>query len=283
MKKSQLLRWFVALPLLSMMLVRAYAAPYSIEEEWTSYKNVSAGLDIPALLIAPKSKGDYPVALYLHGRWGLSEEVIKQLRDLSERGVVILAPDLYFARAIPALPLFNELEIEADIDAGVDYLLSIAGDKSALQQKRVALIAQDHGGYFATRLATKRADVIGAYVGWYPILQNPQAPKPKHIYGYMEEVDKMQAPTLLMIGGKDRQMRRIHVERVAKRLKSLKRTVSYIEYAGAERCFDWRQQGVSLSDALARTDSLNQAVRFMKSHLGGEKLLVLGNKGWEAL
>lgn len=284
MKTYRWLKQFALLLILGATVsFNVQANPYDTDEEWTSYRDADNKMDIPALLVAPKKRGNYPVALYIHGRWGLSDEVIAYLHDLAERGVVILAPDYYYARAIPSLPMFNDLDVENDISAGIDHLLKIADDKTKLDADKVALIAQDHGGYFATRIASSRPDVIAAYISWYAVAQNPNSPKAKQIYGYMEEVDKVLAPSLFMIGGEDRQMRRIHVERVAKRMQFLKRDANYIEYPGAERCFDWRTKDASLPNSLARTDSFNQAVRFMKDHVGGDKLLILGNKGWETI
>jgi carboxymethylenebutenolidase len=259
------------------------AAPYETQEEWVAYKSESDSLNIPAIIISPRKKGAYPVAMYIHGRWGLTSEVLTQLRNLAERGVVVFAPDQYFARAIPALPMSNDLNIERDLKSGIGFLKGVMGTKTSLKTDKIGLIAQDHGGYYATRIAASMPSEVGAYVSIYGIAQNPDAPKAKHIYGYMEEVDKVQAPSLFLIGGEDRQMRRIHVKRVADRMKKLGRTAQYIEYPGAGRCYDWRIEEASLADSLARLDSLNQAVRFMKAQLGGTKLLVLSEKGWEEI
>ena len=46
----------------------------------------------------------------------------------------------------------------------------------------------------------------------------------------MAEVDKVKAPTLLMIGAEDREMRRIATGRVAGRLKQLKTPIIHVEY-----------------------------------------------------
>ncbi len=256
------------------------ARPMSVSEEWTSYKNEKDGLEIPALVVAPTKRGNYPATLFLHGRWGLTPEVKAELHRIAERGIVVMAPDYHFARAIPMLAWFTDKDVNDDIMAAVPHLQKMMGGDN---KKKVGIIAQDYGGYFAIKAAAKFKDSIGALVGYYPLSNNPQSPKPRHIYGYMAEVDKVKAPTLLMIGAEDREMRRIATGRVAGRLKQLKTPIIHVEYPGADRCFDWRTGSGNFADGLARVDSLNRVAEFFKTHLGGSGLMVLSPDGWQLI
>lgn len=252
--------------------------PLETSEEWTYYLNDKSKLEIPALVLAPKVRGDFPAVLYVHGRWGLSAEVKDHLRRIAERGVIVMAPDYHFARAIPMLAWFTDNNVTEDILAGVPHLVKRVGDN-----KKIGIIAQDHGGFHAIKAAAKFPQAVGALIGYYPLSNDPSQPKARHIYGYMAEVDKVTSPTLLMIGGEDREMRRIATKRVVDRLQQLKGQVTYVEYPGADRCFDWRTDSGNFSDGLARVDSLNRIVGFLKQHVGGKNMMVLLPDGWQTL
>jgi len=272
------IKFFVgALLLLAMNL--SYAAdpivPYETREAWVEYTSDLDNLQIPALLIAPKKTGDYPAVLYIHGRFGLSNEIIEQLRVLAKQGIAILAPDYYFARAIPKLPSFNDSDTVVDVESAVPFFESILSQVTTSKNKKIAILAQDHGAYHALLISTHRAQDISAIMGISPLMQDPNAPKPKQIYQYLPEIDQVKTPTLLLIGGADREMRRINVGRAADRMRQLKNRVVHIEYPGAHRCFDWRAESASLADTMARKDSIAQMVSFLKEYSGGEDLLVL--------
>jgi dienelactone hydrolase len=257
------------------------AGPYPTKRMALSYQ--SADREIPALLITPTAKGTYPVLLYVHGRWGLNESTAAYLETIAERGVVILAPDYHFARGVPALAPFHDPETQADVEAAVPFLTTIAGQYTTLDKSRFGVLGQDHGAYFSVLLGAGAQDKFGTLIGIYPLLQDPNVNKIQHLYAFSRAIEDLQIPTLLMIGKSDREMRRIQVERVASRLEALKRDVRLVEYAGAQRCFDWRTSQASLANAMARSDSTNQIVRQLKTVIGGEKLLVMGTHGWETL
>lgn len=256
----------------------AETRPLETSEEWTYYQNETAKIEIPALIIAPKSRGDYPAVLYIHGRWGLSPEVKAHLRQIAERGIKVMAPDYHFARAVPMLAWFNEKELSEDILAAVPHLLALNG-----KNKKIGILGQDYGGFYAILAAEKFPASVGALMSYYPLTNDPSQPKPRHIYGYMSGVDKIKSPTLFMIGGEDREMRRISTKRVTDRLRHLKIPATLIEYPGANRCFDWRLSSGNLSDDMARADSLNQIVNFLKQNVGGTGLLLLQAQGWQVL
>jgi dienelactone hydrolase len=256
-------------------------APNPTKRVALSYQ--SNGHEVPALMIAPVKKGRYPVVLFLHGRFGLTEPLAAYLETIAERGVVILAPDYHFARAVPSLAPFHDPDMLPDVEAAVPFLASIKGQYTTLTEARLGIVAQDHGAYFGVLLSTGMADKFGALIGIYPLLQDPNVNKIQHLYAFTRAIEELNVPTLLLIGRNDREMRRIQVERVAARLEALKRDVRLVVYQGAQRCFDWRTSDANLSNTIARADATNQIVRQLKTTIGGDKLLVIGAHGWEFL
>jgi carboxymethylenebutenolidase len=254
------------------------ASPYPTKREMLSY--AAGNAEVPVLLVSPADRGAFPVVLYVHGRWGITEEIARHLDAIAERGVVVLAPDYYFSRAIPELPPFSENDAIKDIEPAFAFADAVRARYTNTTGK-IAIIGQDHGGYFALLLAAAKPDRIGAFIGVYPLLGDPTASKTQHLYAYSPAVEDMKTPTLLAIGKDDWEMRRIQNGRVLNRLEGLKTDVRLIEYAGAQRCFDWRTNSGVIADRIARQDLLNQIVGTLKANLGGEKLLVLGPHGWE--
>ena len=148
---------------------------YPIEIGETAYK--SGDEEVAALLLRPKGDGKYPPVLFVHGRRGLDEPFRAHARRLAAQGFVVLAPDLYRNRFIPAMPIEHDYVLEDDTAAGLDHLLTLPGISSS----RACLYALTRGGYYALKAAvTKKRQETGVacYVGYYPHLQDPNAPEP---------------------------------------------------------------------------------------------------------
>jgi dienelactone hydrolase len=71
-----------------------------------------------------------------------------------------------------------------------------------------------------------------------------------------------------MVGEREQEIRRELVIRVAERLKQRGVPVDLVVYPGAQRAFDFRRNGRTLGDDLAREDALNRTVRFLNRVLG---------------
>ena len=260
----------------------AQTVPYTTKTEWLSYRSEDDGLEIPALTIQPQGGGEYPTVLYVHGRWGLVPEVVTQLHRLAERGVVVFAPDYYIARAVPTLAWFNDPDVGKDIQSAVPHLHKLAnGGRDG--RRRIGIVAQDHGGFHAIQASARFPEAVGALIGYYPLTNDPQQPKPRHLYAYMPEVDNVKAPVLFMMGMEDREMRRIAAKRVIERLRSPQRSATYVEFPGANRCYDWRVEPARMADGLARVESLNRLTRFLAQSIGGKDLLVIEGDGWQTI
>lgn len=260
----------------------AQTAPHATKAEWVSYRSEADGLEIPTLAVRPQRSGDYPTVLYVHGRWGLVPEVVTQLHRLAERGIVVFAPDYYIARAVPTLAWFNDPDVGRDVQSAVPYVHKLA-NSGRDGRRRIGIVAQDHGGFHAIQASARFPEAVGGIVGYYPLTNDPQQPKARHIYAYMPEVDKVKAPVLFMMGKEDREMRRIAAKRVIERLQSPQHSATYVEFPGANRCYDWRVVQAQMADALARVESLNQLTRFLAQNIGGSGLRVLEADGWRTI
>jgi len=250
------------LALLPALARPADAGLFEVDVRSIEYK--SGEIDVPAILFTPRAPGRFAGVLFIHGRSGLNERLQAQARRLAERGFVVLAPDYHTGRFIPENPIEHDPATEGDVERGLDSLLAVA----AVRGRRVAVLGISRGGYHAALLGVRRPEV-GAVVGYYPHLQNPNAPEPDQVYRYMPAVEQWRVPALLMVGELDHQLRRELVVRVAERLRQRGVDVELVVYPGAQRAFDFRRNGRTLGDDLAREDALNRTVRFLNRVLGG--------------
>jgi carboxymethylenebutenolidase len=233
-----------------------------IHERWVEYQN--GDVAVPAFLLVPKGKAPNPAVLYIHGRSGLNERVQAGARRLAARGFAVLAPDYHTGRFIPENPIEHDPATEKDVELGLDFWKKVPN----VESKKVCVVGLSRGGYHAALLSVRRPGLVACFVGYYPHLVNPNAPEPMQVYRYMPEVEKLKVPTLLFVGERDQELRRELVIRVAKRLKELGRPVELFVYPGAQRAFDFRRNGRTVGDDLAREDALNRTVRFLNRALG---------------
>ncbi|HSF20875.1 MAG TPA: dienelactone hydrolase family protein [Burkholderiales bacterium] len=243
----------------------AATASHPVETRWVSYK--SGNTDIPALVARPKDGKKYPGILFMHGRRGLDELVQLQVMRLAARGFVVLAPDVYQAHFIPAMPIEHDYRLEADADRGIDALLGLPD----LASRRICLASHTRGGYFTLKMAVtlKRQErEIACYVSWYPHWQDPNAPEPLQVYGYAKEADELKIPTLVFVGEQEQYQRRRVIEEAVKNMERAGRPVRLVVYPGVGRGFDFRPAGVrTFADDLASKDSLARAAEFFRQHL----------------
>jgi carboxymethylenebutenolidase len=225
----------------------------------------SGDVEVPALLAVPPG-GPHPGVLFLHGRSGLHERVRAEVRRLAARGFVVLAPDYHTGRMIPDNPIEHDPATEQDVERGLEYLAALP----EVRRGPVGVVGLSRGGYHAALLGVRRREV-GAVVGYYPHLASPNAPEPVQVYRYMPEVEQWRVPALLLVGEAEHQLRREQVVRVAERLRQRGIEVELVVYPGAQRAFDFRRQGRTLGDDLARADALERTVRFLGRHLGASR------------
>jgi carboxymethylenebutenolidase len=255
----------LALTILPLMPGWAVAQP-ALELAVSSVEYASGDIEVPAVLAAPKPSGTYPGVLFVHGRGGWNDRLRAEALRLAGRGFVVLAPDYHLGRFITENPVPHDPATERDVERGLDYLKALP----AVRPGRLGVVGISRGGYHAALLGVRRPEV-GAVVGYYPHLQNPNAPEPDQVYRYMPEVEQWRVPALLMVGEREHQLRRELVVRVAERLTQRGVDVELVVYPGAQRAFDFRRNGRTLGDDLARADALERTVRFLTRVLGAAR------------
>ena len=238
---------------------------HPVETKELTYK--SGDEDIAALLLRPKGGGEYPPVLYVHGRRGLDDVNRAHARRLAAQGFVVLAPDLYLLRFIPAMPIEHDYVLEDDTAAGLDHLLTLPG----ISASRACLYSISRGGYYTLKAAvTKKRQETGVacYVGYYPHLQDPNAPEPMQVYRYAPEVESLAVPTLLLLGDTEQYQRRRGIEMAAEAMRAKGRDVTLALYPGVGRGFDFRERHVrTFADDLAARDAMQRASTFMRRHM----------------
>lgn len=240
---------------------------HEVSAREVSYVNQADGTEVPALLYRPKEPGRYPGVLFQHGRRGLDVLVKRLALRIAARGFVVLAPDVYAARFIDAMPVEHRRETEGDVDAGVDFLLALPDVSSS----RICFYSHTRGGYYTLRVATamKRQERhVACYVSVYPHWQDPNAGEPMQVYRYASEADDLRIPAMIFIGEYEQYQRRRSIETAIASMKGRGRDVRLVIYPGVGRGFDFRPANVrTFADDLATRDMTMRAAEFMAKHL----------------
>ncbi|MET0069268.1 MAG: dienelactone hydrolase family protein [Candidatus Thiodiazotropha sp.] len=240
---------------------------HEVVERKVAYVNPSDNTEVPAILYRPRKPGKYPGVLFQHGRRGLDELVQRLPRRMAARGYVVLAPDVYSARFIDKLPIEHLVETEGDTNAGIDYLLA----QPDVSTSKVCLYSHTRGGYYALQVAVKfkrQNKEVACYVSFYPHWQNPNAEEPMQVYRYAIEADRLEIPTLIIMGEYEQYQRRRSIETAVKSMKAAGKPVRLVIYPGVGRGFDFRPERVrTFADDLATKDATMRAAEFMRRHL----------------
>lgn len=240
---------------------------HQVVEREVSYRNGADGTDVPAILYRPKAEGRFPAVLFQHGRRGLDPLVQRLARRIAARGFVVLAPDVYAARFIEAMPLAHDPAAESDVNAGVDFLLA----QPDVSSSKICLASHTRGGYYTLRVAVafeRQNKAVACYVSFYPHWQDPNAPEPLQVYRYHGDLDRLDIPAMVFVGEYEQYQRRRSIETAVSFMKRAGKDVRLIVYPGVGRGFDFRSPNVrTFADDLATKDSNLRAAAFMKKHL----------------
>lgn len=238
---------------------------HKVAERAVTYRN--GDVDVPALVLRPDDDKTYPAVLFQHGRAGWMDLIHRHARRLAARGFVVLAPDVYAARFIDPRPIAHDYETEGDVNAGVDYLLSLPD----VSTERACLYSHTRGGYYTLKVAVtyqRQDDAVACYVSYYPHMQDPNAPEPEQVYRYAPEADKLNIPALIFIGEHEQYQRKRSIETAVKTMMDQGRDVTLVIYPGVGRGFDFRPENVrTFADDLASKDAVARATAFMKKSL----------------
>ena len=240
---------------------------HDVIEKEVSFENTEDGTEVPAILFRPQSEGRFPAVLFQHGRRGLDGIVQRLARRIAARGFIVLAPNVFTARFIEPMPLTHDPATEGDVNAGVDYLLSLPDISST----KACIASHTRGGYYALKVAVKygrQKKDVACYVSYYPHWQNPNASEPLQVYRYDPDLDNLDIPVLVFIGEYEQYQRRRSIETAVRFMKQAGKDVRLIVYPGVGRGFDFRPPDVrTFADDLATKDSNMRAADFMKRHL----------------
>ncbi len=192
--------------------------------------------DVPIEIARPAGTGLAPPLLYIHAKRGYEDVDREHIRALAKQGFLVYAPDWLSANMIERFPDRHVPETEDDVEAALDALMR---DPRACRQP-VGIVAKSRGPYIAFRLAAKRPSTIGAIVSYYGHFQNPNAPEPQQLFSVAPEVNRINVPTLMLIGDADFELRRIVNGRAFYALWERGVPVELQMYPMARRAFDFR-------------------------------------------
>lgn len=236
-----------------------------VETRSTSYRR--GDVEVPVLVARPKGKARYPGVLFVHGRRGLDDWNRLHAVRLAARGFLVYAPDLYTGRFIEPFPVEHDYALEDDLNAGLDAMLALPD----IEGRRVCTVGISRGGYYALKLAVtkgRQGKAVACYVGYYPALQDPNAPEPAQVYQYAPEVNALAVPVLVFVGEEEQYHRRRVIESSIEGLRGRGVPARLIVYPGVGRGFDFRGGTVrTFADDLAAKDAMVRAARFMAEAL----------------
>jgi carboxymethylenebutenolidase len=155
--------------------------PETAEFTNTSY----SGSDDQALigyLAQPEGAGPHPAILLIHEWWGLNEGMTILADALADEGYIVLAPDAYRGRVTAQFPralwlrlTTPEEQVFADIDAALDYLMSLDN----VDTTRLASMGFCFGGGHSLQLGTRQSENLALTILYYgAVVTDPVLLKP---------------------------------------------------------------------------------------------------------
>lgn len=155
--------------LVGLILMDELSGPNTVDFANVTYAN-EEGVALLGYLARPAGDGPFPAVLMLHEWWGLNEGITELADAMAEQGYVVFVPDAYRGKLATQIPFAlylrlstPEVEIHADLDAGLDYLRGLADVDPA----RVATVGFCFGGQQALQMSLRRPDDLAATVMLY--------------------------------------------------------------------------------------------------------------------
>jgi carboxymethylenebutenolidase len=218
---------------------------------------------VPVEIARPAGSPPFAPVLYIHAKRGFEDEDRAHLRELAAQGFLVLATDWQKGGMIERWPDRHYPETENDVEAALDALLK----RADVCKGPVGIVALSRGPYFAIRLAAKRPQDIAAIVSYYGHFQDPNAPEPQQLFSVAPEVAQIGAPTLMLIGDADYELRRMVNGRAFYALWERGVPVELQMYPMARRAFDFRQDA-SPEEKVAKRHARQRArdwlIKYMK-------------------
>lgn len=219
-------------------------------------------VEVPVEIARPAGAGPWPPVLYIHAKRGFEDVDRDHILALARDGFLVMAPDWLAANMVERWPDRHVPETEDDVEAALDALLR---HPQACRQA-VGIVGKSRGPYFAIRLAAKRARDIGAIVSYYGHFQNPNAPEPQQLFSVAPELRRVSAPTLMLIGDADFELRRIVNGRAFYALWERGVAVELQMYPMARRAFEFRPDQ-SPEEKIAARHAAQRERAWLRQHL----------------
>ena len=196
----------------------------------------AAGADVPVEIAIPEGKGPFPPVLYVHARRGYEDPDRAHIRELAGQGFLVVAPDWQSGRFLERWPKPHDPGTEGDVEAALDLLLA----RPEACKGPAGIVGYSRGGYYAIRLAAKRPKDVAAIAAYAGHMQDPNAGEPDQLFSVAPEVLRITAPTLLLVGDQDFELRRINIGRAFYALYERGVPAELQTYPMARRAFDFR-------------------------------------------
>ena len=242
------------------------------------------GLTIPAFLTLPKDakEKNVPVIVYPHGGpwardyWGFDRYV----QFLANRGYAVFQPQFrgstgYGAAHEEAGYKQWGLGIQDDITDGVKWLI----EEGIADPERICIMGGSFGGYAAAFGLVKTPELYRCGLSVNGVMDFPEKIRKIDFYLYSginkaitnskydakelspyHQAKKIKAPLMLLHGDKDAVVPFRHSEKMAKKMRKLKKDVEFIPLQGGEH---WR---TTEPNELIKFKAME---RFFAKHLGG--------------
>lgn len=172
--KRLLLIGLIVLALLVAIPVAIIAADAAFGPDTADYANTTfsdtSGNELLGYLAEPDGPGPHPAVIMLHEWWGLNEEITMVADALAAEGYVVFVPDAYRGRVTSQIPraLYlrlgtPEAQVSADLDAALDYLLSLPN----VDPERVASLGFCFGGGHSLLLSLRHPEALPVTIVYY--------------------------------------------------------------------------------------------------------------------
>ena len=214
--------------------IAASAAAADVRVERATVKTGTA--DVPVEIAIPAAKGPFPPVLYVHAHRGYEDPDRAHIRELAAQGFLVVAPDWQSGRFLERWPKPHDPATEGDVEAALDLLLA----RPDACKGPAGIVGYSRGGYYAIRLAAKRPKDVAAIAAYAGHMQDPNAGEPDQLFSVAPEVLRITAPTLLLVGDQDFELRRINIGRAFYALYERGVPAELQTYPMARRAFDFR-------------------------------------------
>lgn len=239
--------------------------PYDTHEEWRSYESKIAGGEVRYFIVKPKENRQFPGIYYIYGRPGFDHRLQPEVRRLASYGFTVFVVHFQEALLIPILiPFADPPEVKDLQEEAFDVFLTLKERTPG----KICVMSEVRGGMYGVPLSAKRPEDVACYLGMHPVITDHGEPEPYQNVTILQEIRDLIVPTMFMVGDGDFEVRQNQSKRAYEYMRMHGREVELVLYPQATRGFDFRVRGRSLANDLAKIDSMNRAVAFLKKHLG---------------